>query len=152
MMRAPVCHLTARVIPKETKEVMNPILVVGPRGSRSKPHFVIKFPRGLAIRDSERVRFRSIVHRCKPYFDVFNFPESAGANVFAGFAELGTGALLAASLEDAFILPNGFYQCLAFGYKKSERFLAINVLAGLASMNRRQRVPVIGRADQHGVN
>ena len=81
--------------------------------------------------------------------------QSAQASVtdqFGGAAEMPIGALLAAGLQDAPLLPYGSTHGAPFGNGEGERLLAVDVLAGLRRPNDLDRVPVVGGADLDGVD
>ena len=65
---------------------------------------------------------------------------------------MGAAALLRAGLENAFGLPMNFNKPLAFVDGQRERLFAVNILAGLHRSHGNQRVPVINRAADDGVN
>ena len=62
------------------------------------------------------------------------------------------GPLLAAGLEDALVLARRVDAPLALGERERERLLAVDVLARLARLDRRDRVPVLRRGDADGVD
>ena len=62
------------------------------------------------------------------------------------------GPLLAAGLEDAVVLPGRVDAPLALGQRQRERLLAVDVLARLHRLDRRDRVPVLGRGDADRVD
>ena len=61
-------------------------------------------------------------------------------------------ALLRAHLDDAVVRRAAFDHHAAFADRQRERLLDVDVLAGLAGHDRRQRMPVIGRADDDGID
>ena len=78
--------------------------------------------------------------------------QAAVAHDFAGQPEVQVRALLAADLEDALGLPCHLEQGLALVDGQGERLLAIHVLAAPQGGDGGQRVPVVGRGDDHGVD
>ena len=54
---------------------------------------------------------------------------------------------MTADLEYAVVVANRTLHCQSFGNGVGKRFLAVNVLAGLAGMNSNKRMPVIGSGD-----
>jgi len=48
-------------------------------------------------------------------------------------------------------LADSFHNSLAFGNEESQGLLAVDILARLAGLNRRQGMPMIRRADENGV-
>src|SRR5688572_10995154 len=107
MVRAPVGHLAAGIIPKETKEVMDALFVVGPVGSGTEPHLVIQFRRRGAVL-SERI-LRPI-HPYQSDEHALDFADTSIAHVFRGLKKLRFGALLAAALHDAFGLARRLHE------------------------------------------
>ena len=69
-----------------------------------------------------------------------------------GLLEVRLRALLRADLDDAVVLARRLHHRAAFGDGHRRRLLDVDVLAGLAGEHRHQRVPVIGRADDDGVD
>ena len=61
-------------------------------------------------------------------------------------------ALLRAHLDDAIVAAGGVDHDAALADGQRERFFDVDVLARLARHDRRQRVPVIGRADDYRVD
>ena len=64
----------------------------------------------------------------------------------------GLRPLLAADLEDAIIFAGRLDHQPAFADRQAQRLLGIDVLAGLAGMDRNQRPPVVGRGRDDGVD
>src|ERR1700691_456307 len=67
-------------------------------------------------------------------------------------AKPGVGPLLAAGLKDTLVPADRVAHRAAFGDSQRERLLAVDVLAGARRLDHRNRVPVIGYGDQHGVD
>src|SRR6266404_2773151 len=88
VMRSPVGHLAARVIPEEAEKIVHTVLVVRAQRCRAQPHIVIEFRRWLAVRHAGRLAFLLPVDTRKANFDGFDFSDAAGENVFAGLEEL----------------------------------------------------------------
>jgi len=65
---------------------------------------------------------------------------------------MGAASLLSAGLENALGLPLDFDEPLAFVDSQGERLLAVNILAALHRGHGNQRVPVVNRAADDGVN
>src|SRR2546422_1964504 len=55
VMRSPVGHLTAGVIPEKAEQIMHTILVVAPQWRRAKPHIVIQLRWSFAVRHVGRI-------------------------------------------------------------------------------------------------
>ena len=70
----------------------------------------------------------------------------------ARLEELGLGTLLAAALHDAPGLARRLDQRLALLDEEREGLLTIHILARQAGLDARQRMPVVGRRDQNGVD
>src|SRR5262245_21119771 len=84
--------------------------------------------------------------------DLRQIAEAAVADEFAGEAELGVAALLAAGLQNASRFAHGFGQAFAFINGEREWFFAVDILAGLDGSEVHQRVPVIRRGVDDHVN
>ena len=62
------------------------------------------------------------------------------------------GSLLAAGLHHAVVFTYGIDAKLGLGDRQRQRFLAIDVLTGLAGFDDRDRVPMVGGGDHHGID
>jgi hypothetical protein len=78
--------------------------------------------------------------------DVLKFSEAAIANEFACEAEITIAALLAADLQNAFVVANGFHEAFAFIDRQCQRLLGVNVFACFEGEQINESVPMIGRA------
>ncbi len=65
---------------------------------------------------------------------------------------MGTASLLCAGLEHALGLPLNFDDTLAFVDGQGKRFFAINILARFHRGDGNQRVPVVNRAADDGID
>ena len=81
-----------------------------------------------------------------------NLAKFAGANQFGGPGQAGTAAALRPQLDHAGILASSLDHASALVEIMGGRFFHVHVLAGLTGPNRGQRVPVIGRGYDHGIN
>ena len=84
--------------------------------------------------------------------DGVEFAEAAVADHFAGFAEAGVGALLAAGLEDAVVFGDGGDHGAAFGDREGAGFFAVDIPAGADGLDGGDGVPVVGKGDEDGVD
>ena len=71
--------------------------------------------------------------------------------IFARFDQVRRAAPLRADLHDALVLARGGEHRLAFDDIDADGLLAVDIRAGFDRRDHVQRVPVIGRADQHDV-
>jgi hypothetical protein len=78
--------------------------------------------------------------------------EAAAADEFAGAAELLAGALLRTELEDAARFGDGGTEEHALGVRHRHGFLQVDIFAGEDGGERGLGVPVVGRADDDGVD
>ena len=85
-------------------------------------------------------------------FDALQVADAAVADQFGGIAELHGGALLAADLEDAAGGLDGVGERAAFGDGQRRGLLQVDVLAGADGVDGDERVPVVGGADDDGVD
>ena len=81
-----------------------------------------------------------------------NLPELARAEERHRVLDSLVAAALRAGLDDAVVLPGGLDHPPAFAHVVADRLLDVDVLAGLACPDRRQRVPVVGGGDRDGVD
>ena len=87
---------------------------------------------------------------CQVHF--VNLAEHAGLDNLEPLEELRHAALLHADLNDPLAFVLSADDGCSLGYFVRERFLDIDVLAGLAGVDRHRDMPVIGRSDEHGVD
>ena len=104
----------------------------------AEPHVVVQigrhghFPRVAAGR----------VHR-EADLDGVQLADAAVADQFAGDAELGGGALLAADLEDALLCPDDVADRAALGEGHGKRFLDVDIFAGQRACDDQFGVPML---------
>ena len=109
VMGAPVGHLAAGVFVPPAELVMAALLDIGNVGRRAFPEVPVEaFGNGSF---GERAADRIVAD---PGLDGVDLADPAVADELAGQAVAGVGALLAAGLEDAVILPRGLDHRLAF--------------------------------------
>jgi hypothetical protein len=87
----------------------------------------------------------------KPRLDAADRADAAVPDQLAGHAEPAVGTLLAAGLEDAPGLFRGPDDLSALLDRQRERLFAVHVFAGPHRRDRDHGVPVVRRADDHGV-
>src|SRR5437870_6533935 len=147
VMSAPVRHLAARVCLPPAELIVDALLDVILLGRLAQPEIIIQLGRrALHLERSALWVFTN------PRLDEQLLAQAAVANDFAGQPEVQVRALLAADLEDALGLPCHLEQGLALVDGQGERLLAIHVLAAPQGGDGGQRVPVVGRGDDHGVD
>ncbi len=149
MVRSPVGHLPAGVFQQEAELVVTSLGVVRfPRGG-SQPHIIVETFRHRLGRPGRLAR--PVVSRDSHSHGVqFSYP--AVDEKLAGFAELATGALLGACLEDPAIAFYFVHEGPAFGNCQSQRLFAVDILAGTNCGDGRRDMPVIGRRDRDRVD
>ncbi len=74
------------------------------------------------------------------------------ADEFAGEVKIAAAALLRAGLENDLVVAHGLDDVAALVHGERERFLAIDILPGFGGGDIDERVPVIGRGLNDGVN
>lgn len=86
--------------------------------------------------------------------DAEDAADASGADKFGGTDEAMVvfGALLAAGLEDAVVLADGLDHGPALVEALGEGFFAVDVLAGAGGVEDLVDVPVVGGADDDGVD
>ena len=83
-------------------------------------------------------------------FDEADRPQLHGLeDLIAGLGQMRRAAALGADLHDAVVLAGGGQNRLALDHIHADRLLQIEVRIRLNRRDGRQRVPVIGRGDQH---
>ena len=112
VMGPPIGHLASGVVPEKAEEIMHAVLVVGPLRRGPKPHIVIQFRRGLAIRHTARSLLDPIRPR-QTDFDSLDFAKAARPDVLARFPKVLVRTLLTSGLEDALVMTHGLSQRLA---------------------------------------
>src|SRR5690606_36226206 len=84
--------------------------------------------------------------------DALDLSDATISNQLASLQELARRALLASGLKDAAEASRRIDHATALLDREGERLLAVDVLSGLARMDRDERVPVIGHGDDDGVD
>ncbi len=122
--------------------------VVRSKRRRAGPHFVIEMGRhGFDGRIAVGAHVEVTAH-----IDVADFPEQAGFDdLFLGVDQVRRAFALGADLDDALVFARGIKHRFAFAHVAANRFLTVNVGTGLDRRDAVQRVPVVGRADEHEV-
>ncbi|MFO0927219.1 MAG: hypothetical protein U0736_09295 [Gemmataceae bacterium] len=77
--------------------------------------------------------------------------DPAGADHLGRLGGVGTGHPLNAALDDSFLAAGDLDHAPALDDGERQRLLAVDVLAGLAGVDRLQRVPVVRGDDHHRV-
>ena len=154
MMRTPVAHAAAAVF-----AVMPPFRitlghaartqnrVVRPRGSRSQPHIPVQARFGGFFREiagNRRTADRDLRMRHRA--------DDAVTHQFAGRAKFAHGPLHAANLENSIIGAGGLHHRPAFQHGMRHGFLAINILARPGRRDGHERMPMIRRGNDDGIN
>src|SRR4051812_39732401 len=137
-MRTPISHLpAAELIPPAEIPVM---IVPIERNLRSLSEIIIPIEAG-----GNRLFRKWAFDRPSRQSDhnVLKFSNAAIAHEFAGETEITIAALLAADLENAFIIAHGFHETFAFVDGESERLLRIDVLASFQREQIDERVPMV---------
>src|SRR5262249_13754021 len=80
----------------------------------------------------------------------FHFAQLALVNVLDGFGRGFVRAVLGSALADAAVLARRLHDAPAFADIVAHRLLDVHILARLHGPDGGQRVPVIGRGDEHG--
>ena len=154
MMRTPVAHAAAAVF-----AIMPPFGiplghaartqngVVRPHGSRSQPQIPIQAGLGGFFRQVAGNRRAAHGH-----LGMRHRADHAVAHQFAGGAKFAHGTLHAADLENSIVGAHGLHHRPAFQHGMRHGFLAVNILAGPGRRNGHERVPMIRRGDDDGIN
>ena len=120
--------------------------IVRPHRRRPGPHFVIEVRRRRAIRRIGRIPHVVVaVDLHQPHLAELAFANDAVAR----FHQVRRAAPLRPDLHHALVFPRRRQHRLAFRHVHADRLLAPDIGARLHGGDRRQRVPVIRRPDQH---
>ena len=147
-MDALVAEVAVAVVPVPVPVVVEAIGVERPLGRRPEPDVVIDVGGSRAI---GLVPDRATRLVAEPLGHV-DLAELARAQKRDGVLNALVAAALRAGLDDALVLSRGLDHAPAFADVVADGLLDIDVLAGLARPDRRQRVPVVGRGDRDGVD
>ena len=148
LVRAEVGHLAAGVIPEPAEMVDAALRVVRPRGRRAEPHVVVEIARRGGVGGRAEARHDVAVGGRA---DAHDLADVAGLQQLARVLVVQAGALLRAHLHDAVVAARHVGHPAAFPDENGERLLDVDVLAGGAGHHGHQGVPVIGSADDDGL-
>ena len=152
VVRPPVAVFARSIVPEDTPSPgpppKNTLIVVGPPWRRSEPAIVIDVGgNGLLGEQADGCKIA-----LKIDMNLGDLADPAVANDFHRLAHRGVGALLAADLKDAavafFCCDHG--RCLV--QREGHGFFDKNILSGAHGIDRNRRMPVVGRADDNGVD
>src|SRR5512133_2300243 len=93
---------------------------------RAEPHIPVKILWNRFFRKIVRFRWSADIG-----IDFCYLSECPGLYQLNGVLELSAGTLLAADGKNPVIIPNCLYQLLPFLYRKSERFLKVDIFTCL---------------------
>ncbi len=147
MMRAPIGHVAAGIIAEIAPAEWVNLVAVTAEGSRTEPHVPIH-----ALRNG--LSWQVAFGRRATDFDedFFHFSDETTADEFARDAKSGRGALHGARLQHTPVLADGVDHLAAFANGQGKRFFAVDIFARFRGGASDQRVPVIGRGNNDGVN
>src|SRR5262249_3338131 len=143
-----VADVAVAVIPVPMPVVVKAVGVERTRGRRPQPEVVIDALRDGAVR---LLADRVAPFETKPAGHIY-VADHALPQLLHGFAQRDGRTAVRAVLDDAVVFARGGDELLAFPITMRAGLFDINVLAGLASPDAHQRVPVIRRGDRDGVN
>ena len=150
-MRPPAGRLAARVGRERDPARFGPrredVDVIGPRLGLAAPDVPVEpFEDGLSGQATvPRAGIIGGDHR-------MHFADHARADQLTAGPVFVHRPALAAGLKGAAVLAGGGHHGPSLADSQGERLLGIDVLAGLAGVDARQGVPVVGRGDNHGVH
>ena len=111
------------------------------------------FPGDLPGIDAQRPALKPCRAASVPaQVDLENLADPAALDQLARLLDVGHAPLLHADLHDLPVPILGLDDRRAFGEIVGQRFLDVDVLAGVAGIDRHRHVPVVGAADQDGVD
>src|SRR5439155_11654207 len=144
-----VGHLAAGVIPEPAEVVNGAVRVVGPLRRRTKPEIIIKV-RGRRLVGWLAETRRDVAKVID--LDRDEFADPSGADQLARPLIVRAGPLLRADLHHAFVAPRDLDHPTTFAHEQRQRLLHIYVLTRGAGHHRHQRMPVIRRGDNDGID
>ncbi len=152
-MHAPVAHHAAGIIPPEVEAEVEAPRIEGAQGRRAEPPVVVDALRrpGLVGRIAQ---IAAHARRAPgvPRVHATDLPELARADAPHGLDEVRAAALLEPDLDDALAGLRRGHDGAPLGDVVAERLFDVDILAGLHGAQRRDRVPMIGRRDNHRVD
>lgn len=151
MVRTPVAVFAATVVkeaaPAAAVVAFNAQRVIGAPRRGPKPTIIVEISRdgffGQLWRGGKFTEART---------DQLDVADPTIAHDLGGFAEGFIGALLRAGLENSAVVPRRLDEYAALTDGERLRFFAVNVFAGFHRSIGHGSVPVVGRADKHGVD
>ncbi len=154
MMRAPVGHHAARVF-----AVTAPVREMVVDAARAEHGVVRPLRRRPEPEIPVETRLQGFLRQIAPFAgradaddDVLDLAQPPVAHEFAGLAKFTGRTLHAARLEHPVVAAHGVHHRARLGDRQRQRLLAIDVLLRVGRGDHVQRVPVIRRGDDHGVN
>ncbi len=147
MMRTPVGHRAARVLPPITETEVRAFFDVRDVGRLTLPEVVVETSRNWR-------RFERTLTQAgrQPDFDPFDLTDPAVANQIASQPKLPAAPLLGARLQHLSCFSLYLDQSFALVNGQGQRFLAIDVFPCLHGADGHQGVPVVDRTANHRVN
>ncbi len=150
MVRAPIRHLAARVVPEPAEIVDAAEGVERPLGCGTKPHLVIETA-AVAVCHLRRFESRKCIALHAALYAMHR-PDAALLNQFHRRRVMRPGPLLAAGLHHALVFARRVQHPAPVGHGEREWLLAVHILARVAGRHGHQGVPVIGRAHNHRID
>ncbi len=154
MMRAPVAHAAAAIF-----AVMPPLRKIFGHATRTQNGIVSALRRRAEPQVPVQSRFRRFfrqiakdrgtAHRRVHFGDR---ADHAVAHQLARGAKFTHRTLHRADLKNSFVRAHGAHHRAALVDGVRHRFFAVNILARIRRRDRGERVPVVGRGDDHSVN
>src|SRR5690606_32205474 len=136
------------IIPVEAPRT-NPGPVIGSFGCGAEPHVVVEGVRRGAVWCD---RLAGAVVQVRPVFYLPDFSDGAFLNEPDDVLPVLAASLLLADLYDAVVPAGCIDDRLSFGNRVRHRLLDVNVLSRFAGIHGHQAVPVVGCADDDGID
>ena len=146
---APVAHQPARVVPEPPEVEVEPVGVEGPPRRGAEPAVVVD---ALGRRAVGHVGHRGKKVQVGPRAHAADAPQGAAVHELHGLGPVRPAAHPLPALHDPAVVAGGGGHDLALIDRVGQRLLHVHVLAGGAGVDHLQAVPVVGRADDHGVD
>src|SRR5207244_7316503 len=147
-VNAVVAQLAGAVVPHPVPAVMETIGAESPFRCGAEPEIVVDSRGRLRILLLADIGPRT----ADPGPRMTRFAKFARANQFSGPGQAGTASALRPKLVHPVVLARGLDHTPALAEIMGGRLFHVDMLAGLTGPNRGQRVPMVGRGHDHGID
>ena len=149
-VHAPIRNASAAIREERAPVAEEPRWIECHLGRRPEPEIVIETGGRIGIRRrAEPFRRAGFVD---PRLHVVDFADFAAAHDLGGALEVRAGALLQTDLHDALVAAGGLHHQAAFAHHIGYGLLHVDILVRVARRHGDERMPMIGRGDDHRVH